>query len=385
MNNKEKKGIYIHIPFCKSKCIYCDFISFVKTPEEKISMYIEQLKQEIAMYGKKYGRCLIDTIYFGGGTPSAITASYIEEIYEMLKNTFDLSSLRESTIEVNPGTITKQKIQAYKSIGFNRISLGLQSTHNDLLKTINRVHTYEMFLENYQMIRAEGFDNISLDLIFGLPGQTIEAFNTSLKRVIELNPEHISAYSLTVEESTPLKKRLEEGKLLLPTETKDRKMYELLRRCLLENGYQQYEVSNFSKEGYESKHNRIYWTQRPYFGFGIGAHGYLNEKRYSNVDSLRRYHQCLADNELPVEKENKIDLEEAYFEYVMLRLRLTEGIRFKDINQKFMMDFKKKNGEVLAALEKDALIILEENRFYLSEKGLNVANHVITEILKNDF
>ena len=274
-------GIYIHIPFCKQKCYYCDFVSYANK-EEKIQEYIECLQKEIEMESEKYKNeeYEITTIYIGGGTPSFIDASYIERIINTIKQNYKLYENPEITIEVNPGTINEEKIKKYKDIGINRISIGLQTTKDNLLKQIGRIHTYEEFLNCYKIVKKIGIDNINVDLMLGLPNQTLEDLKESLIEVINLKPNHISLYSLILEENTILEKMVSKNMTKLPEEDLEREMYWTTKNILEENGYIHYEISNFSKKGYESKHNLNCWGQKEYLGFGVAAHSYIKNKRY---------------------------------------------------------------------------------------------------------
>lgn len=289
MEEKEL-GIYIHIPFCKRKCYYCDFISF-SNQNENIEKYINAMKKEIDSYNLELYN--ITTIYIGGGTPSVIPSNYITEILndikEKLKNNKTKWEEIEITIEVNPGTVNKSKLEDYKKAGVNRLSIGLQTTNNELLKQIGRIHTYEEFLNTYQIAQKIGFKNCNVDLMLGLPNQKIEDLKDSLQNVINLNPNHISVYSLIVEEGTEMEKMIEAGKVKLPDEETERQMYWYVKNTLELNGYEHYEISNFSKPGKYSKHNVNCWEQKEYIGIGLAASSYLNKERYSNVSDMSEY------------------------------------------------------------------------------------------------
>ena len=275
-------GIYIHIPFCIKKCEYCDFVSYCNK-EKYVPQYINALKKEIKNnINKEYK---ITTIYIGGGTPSSIEENYIADIIETIKLNMNDENLKnfeniEVTIEVNPGTVTEKKLKTYKEIGINRLSIGLQETHDELLKSIGRIHTYEEFLKTYNLARKIGFNNINVDLIIALPNQTIQDIKENLEKIIKLNPEHISVYSLILEEGTPFYNKYNENKIKLPDEELERNMYWYVKNTLENNGYMHYEISNFSKKGFESKHNMNCWNQEEYLGFGVAAHSYNNKTRY---------------------------------------------------------------------------------------------------------
>ncbi len=377
--NKEILGIYIHIPFCKSKCIYCDFVSV--TNQTLIDKYFEYLLKEIEMYKEVLNRFKVVTIYFGGGTPSLVNGLYIEKVINKIKKYNDLDKLLEFTIEVNPGTINRKKIEIYKKIGINRISIGLQSTNNNILKMLGRIHDYEEFLESYNLIREVGFNNVSLDLMFGLPNQTIEMFESSIDKVIKLNPEHISAYSLKVEESTKLYKLIEKGILEEPNEELDRNMYELLIDKLGENKYNLYEISNFSKKGFESKHNMIYWKRENYLGLGLAAHGFVDNKRYGNVISFDEYFNIIDNETKPIEEVSDICEEENLFEEIMLGLRLLRGINYKEINKKYNIDFIKEHNQEIVELLEEKMIEMNNERMWITEKGMSISNTIITKLI----
>lgn len=374
----------MHIPFCKQKCYYCDFISYANK-EEKIQEYIYALKKEISLEAKKYNKeeNEITTIYIGGGTPSFINGKYIEELVNQIKENYLIKDEAEITIELNPGTITKEKLELYKKIGINRISIGLQSTNNNLLKQIGRIHTYEEFLDSYNLIRKVGFENVNVDLMLGLPGQTMNDLQESLNKVIELSPKHISVYSLIVEEGTILEKMLNENKIKLPQEELERKMYWETKKMLEKNEYIHYEISNFAKKGYESKHNCNCWNQKQYLGFGVAAHSYINNKRYCNTNSISEYIKNLKENNIEnnrtvCEIQNK---EDEMKEYMLLSLRKIDGVDIQEFKNKFVENpiylFRKE----LEKLVKEDLIEIDLNNIKLTNKGLDLANLVWEEFV----
>ena len=377
--NKEKLGIYIHIPFCKSKCIYCDFVSV--TNQTLIEKYFNYLLKEIEMYKEVLNKFKVVTIYFGGGTPSLVDGLYIEKVINKIKEYNDLNEILEFTIEVNPGTINREKLEIYKNIGINRISIGLQSTNNNTLKMLGRIHDYEEFLESYNLIREVGFDNVSVDLMFGLPSQTIEMFESSIDKVIKLNPEHISAYSLKVEESTKLYKLIKKGILEEPNEEIDRNMYELLIDKLSRNKYNLYEISNFSKKGFESKHNIIYWERENYLGLGLAAHGFIDNRRYGNVISFNDYFNIIDNKTKPVEEISNICEEENLFEEIMLGLRLSSGINYKEINKKYNIDFIKEHNQEIIELLEEEMIQMNNDSIWITKRGMSISNTIITKLI----
>ena len=336
MENKEL-GIYIHIPFCKQKCYYCDFVSFSDKNdlEEK---YIEAIKKEIKYYldndnfVKKYN---VTTIYIGGGTPSYINSKYILEILELLQSKLKNNKTKfeniEITIEVNPGTVDKQKLEQYKKAKINRLSIGLQSANNEILKQIGRIHTFEQFLETYNLAEQVGFDNINVDLMIGLPNQSIEDVKNSLKKVIELKPTHVSVYSLIIEEGTVIDKLIKQSILQEMKEEQERRMYWYVKSMLELNGYKHYEISNFAKEGKESKHNVNCWLQKEYIGIGTSAHSYLNGIRYSNCEEIEKYIENIEENS---QKEFEKFLDEIQnFKYENLTNKVDDGKQYNAKNE----------------------------------------------------
>ena len=377
-------GIYVHIPFCKQKCYYCDFISYANN-EEKIDEYIKALKKEIKEESKNISKeeYIINTIYIGGGTPSYIDEKYISEIVNEIKENYNVEKEVEITLEVNPGTVNEEKLQAYKQIDINRLSIGLQSTKNKLLNQIGRIHTYEEFVDCYNLARKVGFENINVDLMLGLPNQTLKDIEESLKEIINLNPEHISFYSLIVEENTPIEKMLEQGKMTLPDEELERKMYWNAKKILEKNNYIHYEISNFAKKDYESKHNLNCWNQKEYLGFGVAAHSYFKDKRYCNANCIQEY--CKNINEGKLNKNRDIceiqTEEEKKKEYMLLGLRKIEGIDIQEFKNKFVENpiyiFRKE----LKKMVNEDLIEIDLNQIKLTKKGLDLANLVWEEFI----
>ena len=366
-------GIYVHIPFCKQKCSYCDFISF-SNKNNLIKQYIEALRQEIKKSATTEYE--ISTIYFGGGTPSYIEDNYIVDILKTIKQNYNINKKVEITIEVNPGTATKEKFETYIKAGINRISIGLQTCNNDLLKTIGRIHTFEEFLNTYKLAREAGFSNINVDLMIGLPNQTLKDVKKTLNEIIKLNPEHISVYSLIVEEGTPIEKKINSGELELPNENLERKEYWEVKETLEKFGFRHYEISNFSKPGYESKHNMNCWEQKEYIGFGVAAHSYINNKRFSNVETIEEY---LNECESIIHEEQ--DLENQKKEYMLLGLRKIDGIKISKFKNKFgtnpIMEYKNQ----LNKLVQEELIEIDLDEIRLTPKGVDFANIVWEEFV----
>ena len=370
-------GIYIHIPFCKRKCAYCDFISF-SDKTKLIEKYVLALEKEIDKCNINKDNYKIKTIYFGGGTPSFIESKYIVEISENAKRKFNISKTAEITIEINPGTITEEKLKDYYEAGINRISFGLQSTNSELLELVGRIHNYSSFIEGYKLARKVGFKNINVDLMIGLPVQTLEDVQTDLKRIIELNPEHISVYSLIVEEGTRIEEKIKNKELYLPPEELERKMYWEVKKQLEKAGYVHYEISNFAKPGYESKHNLSCWKQEEYLGFGIAAHSYFNGERYSNTEDFDKYFEHPEDSKIIHEKQTQEDKQR---EFMLLGLRKIEGVKISDFKNKFIENPIYLYRESLSKLVTQGLIEIDIDSIRLTNRGIDLANLVWEEFV----
>ena len=370
-------GIYMHIPFCKRKCAYCDFISF-SDKTELIEKYVLALEKEIDKCNINKDNYKIKTIYFGGGTPSFIESKYIVEILENAKRKFNISKTAEITIEINPGTITEEKLKDYYEAEINRISFGLQSTNSELLELVERIHSYSSFIEGYKLARKVGFKNINVDLMIGLPVQTLEDVQTDLKRIIELNPEHISVYSLIVEEGTRIEEKIKNKELYLPPEELERKMYWEVKKQLEKAGYVHYEISNFAKPGYESKHNLSCWNQEEYLGFGIAAHSYFNGERYSNTEDFDKYFEHPEDSKIIHEKQTQEDKQR---EFMLLGLRKIEGVKISDFKNKFIDNPIYLYRESLNKLVTQGLIEIDIDSIRLTNRGIDLANLVWEEFV----
>lgn len=373
---KSEIGIYIHIPFCKRKCYYCDFISFAGK-EEWIEDYVEAVIKEIKR--EDLENYHIKTIYLGGGTPSILESKWIGKILKTIPFEKDI----EITIEINPGTCSREKLQDYFAFGVNRLSIGLQSTSDRLLKQIGRIHNFQEFLEMYEMAREIGFQNINVDLMLGLPNQTLEDVLQSVNTVILLNPEHISLYSFILEEGTKIDKMIKQNKAKMIEEELERKMYWETKKMLEEKGYLHYEISNFAKQGYESKHNLDCWNQEEYFGFGMAAHSYFDKIRCSNTDDMKEY-LSFADN-MPF-KKNKIiherqTIEDEEKEYMILGLRKLQGVSIEVFQEKFQKNPISLYESELEKLSKIGLIKVKNDYIRLTKKGLDFANLVWEEFI----
>ncbi len=375
-------GLYIHIPFCKQKCLYCDFYS-MNASEELIDRYFNALIKEIKDVGKNVKDTIIKTIYIGGGTPSYVNCRYIIQTMQTIRDFFSISEEAEITIEVNPGSASLEKLKNYTESGINRISIGMQSINNTTLKTIGRIHSWEDFKQTYNFAREAGFKNINIDCMIGLPNQNMQEIEETAKEIIKLNPEHVSVYSLIIEENTQLEKLVSSGQIKLPEENEEREMYWYIKQSLEENGYNQYEISNFSKPNYESKHNLDCWHQKEYIGMGVAAHSYTDGCRYSNINDINKY---IKNYEVNKQEDNIIihevqDKTSMAKEYIMLSLRTIKGCNINEFYNKFGYDIQKGFKNEFEKLLRDELICIDNTNIYLSKKGLDLANQVWQEFI----
>lgn len=373
-------GIYIHIPFCHSKCYYCDFCSFPKMIE-RAEEYVSYIKKEIDLYEEALQDYNVSTIFIGGGTPTIINGKFIYEIIEHIYRKTNASKVAEITIEANPKTLDENKLQIYKAAGINRISLGLQSMNDEMLKKIGRIHTVEDFITTYNLIRKYEFNNISFDLMFNLPEQTLEDSIRTIELATQLQPEHISYYSLKIEEGTPFYDSYINKQLILPDEDTEREMYHRGIELLEKKGYYHYEISNFAKKGYESKHNLIYWKCEPYIGLGLSAHSYFNKYRYGNTQDMTIYFKQISNKKLAIVEEEFIDNQMEMAEYLILGLRLINGICPKEFEKKFNINIKEVYGKTINKFIAEGLMEEYKGNIRLSKKGLDLCNIVFMEFL----
>ncbi len=377
-------SIYLHIPFCVRKCSYCDFVSYSAKPFEEnhgINRYFDAIKQELIRYKEKLSTYEVATIYLGGGTPSAVDGRLIHDLLIMIRASLNVTNDAEITIEVNPGTLTHDKLNHYKAAGINRVSMGLQTTNDQLLETIGRIHSTNDFITSYHALRDAGFNNISLDLMFGLPGQTLSDIDRAIKLIDQLKPQHVSAYSLKIEEGTPLFDAYEKGSVQLPSEELERETYHRINSKLRELGIYQYELSNYALPGWESKHNTVYWENKPYLGVGVSSHSKLDDVRFSNTSNIREYMDSIQKGESVIIDSEPIDAEEDLFESIILGLRLNKGIQIDLLNERYAIDFEARYEKVLSSLIQDHLIIREENTIKLTELGRDLANQVFLRFM----
>lgn len=367
-------GLYIHIPFCKEKCHYCDFFSF-KGKDELMEPYVKALISEIKSFENK--GLDIDTVYIGGGTPSILMLDSIKDIMNALKSVFNINKEAEITIEVNPGTVTLADLKGYQGLGINRLSMGAQSFKDKQLKKLGRIHTSKAIGETVAFGRKAGFKNISLDLIYGLPDETIADVRTNVAEGIALGVDHLSLYGLIIEEETPFYKMLAEGNLNLPDEETLLQMRDEGTDLLAENGFKRYEISNYGKTGFQSKHNLIYWHNEPYIGIGANASSYWQNKRYRHVDSIKAY---IEDSKQGIFREidsYEVGNEEAIEEGILLGLRLIDGIDINEFKKRYTIDLRQTFGEAIAALKEGECLKETEDRIFLTPKGLAISNYCL--------
>lgn len=399
MNNL---SLYIHIPFCIRKCHYCDFLS-APCDEETRQKYVDALCREIIQRAEEFQNRKVDTIFFGGGTPSVLSAEQMEQIVSTIRRHFQILSDAEISMEMNPGTVNKEKLETYKKLGINRLSIGLQSADNEELKILGRIHTWENFLQTWEMVREEGFFNVNIDLMSALPGQTLESYGETLRKVLALKPEHISAYSLIIEEGTQFYKwfgeeyegqseQVVQGNATdmnealsirkskaLPDEITDRKMYELTKTLLEEQGYYRYEISNYALKGYECKHNIGYWKRKEYLGLGLGAASLISDIRSTNITDLQTYLEVGNQKE-----ETKLSATDQMEEFMFLGLRMMEGISPTEFEEQFGQSLQEVYGTQIAKLEKQGLLEFcrETQRYALTLQGIDVSNQVFVEFIQ---
>lgn len=382
---KKKLELYIHIPFCICKCAYCDFLSG-PADDRTIEHYVEKLIGEIGAHGTCdfVKETVVTTIFFGGGTPSVLSGNQMQRIMESVRANFSIVDGAEISMEANPGTVTRDKLECYRRAGINRISFGLQSADNVELKLLGRIHTWEEFLASYGLARQCGFDNINVDLISAIPNQTVRSWEESVRKVLALKPEHISAYSLIIEEGTPFFEKYgegAEGEFMLPSEEDEREMYYLTEKLLREAGYHRYEISNYAKNGRECRHNLGYWKRENYLGIGLGASSLIDNVRYRNTDKLSEYLTHSEElGKLRLDEEvlsEKVQMEE----FVFLGLRKIEGISKQLFYDLFGYDLEQCYGKGIAKMKAEQLLEEVNGMLRLTKKGIDVSNYVFAEVL----
>ncbi len=380
MENRKSIGIYIHIPFCRSKCYYCDFNSFA-CRDELVPAYFNALQKEINIYAKKLKDYTVKTIFIGGGTPSAVDAQYIFGFLDLMKEKLNVDKAAEISIETNPGTLTYEKLKVYRDMGVNRLSIGLQAWQDNILRMLGRIHTAKEFEDNFRLAREAGFKNINVDLIFGIPGQSYKDWCETMKSVTVLEPEHMSCYSLKIEEGTVFGNRLEKGELVPIDDIIDREMYNFCKSYLAQRGYKHYEISNFAKPGYRCLHNLVYWNAEEYIGIGAGAHSFLEGIRYNNVYDIESYIASILGGDIPSENSEVINTKESMTEFMILGLRLIDGIKIEDFKFRFGEEIYNVYGNEIDKLNNRGLIVVKNGYIRLSDIGLDYANQVFMEFV----
>ncbi|MBR3622383.1 MAG: radical SAM family heme chaperone HemW [Selenomonadaceae bacterium] len=375
---KTNWGVYVHIPFCKRKCDYCDFVSFVNNGDT-VTEYIKALALEINYRMpktiEKYGKPA--TLYIGGGTPSLLAIKEIDKIFSVMGKYTNIADFEEITIEANPESVTREKLTFYKNLGVNRVSFGAQSFNDNILKRIGRLHTAKEAVNAVTLAKEVGFDNVSLDLMYALPGEALTDLQSNIETAAKLEPEHISAYCLTLEEGTPLYKKCNAGEVVLPTEESESAMYDLAVTMLPKLGFQRYEISNFAKQGKHSRHNMLYWTDATYLGVGLSAASYIENERFKNVNDLTEY----IVNPIMSRIKEERNASDGEFEYIFLALRTVKGLNKNHYATKYGVEFKKRYKKSLAKLTSARLMIEDDEYFRLTERGFKVSNEVFGEFI----
>ena len=394
--------LYIHIPFCVKKCAYCDFLSGPAGEKEK-EEYVKMLVDEIRNCPDTVQNYRVISIFFGGGTPSLLTGEQIGRLMDTVREIFTLDEDAEITMEMNPGTVTEEKLRKYRQAGVNRLSIGLQSVNDEELRLLGRIHTYEEFREAYHLARANGFSNINVDLISAIPGQTVESWRRTLEQVMALSPEHISAYSLILEEGTTFYKKYVEDEAKegpkLPDEDAERQMYWDTETLMEKNGYHRYEISNYAKPGYECRHNIVYWTMDEYIGLGIGAASFFNGRRYSNTLDMKQYIRTMEDvfdkrsaDEIYQSQaldtirhiDETVDVDTLMEEYVIFGLRMTRGISAADFYDRFGHSLYDVYGDVIRSYVASGHMKDEKGMVFLTRKGIDVSNRILVDFLHDE-
>ncbi|MDO4778167.1 MAG: radical SAM family heme chaperone HemW [Tissierellia bacterium] len=373
-----KKGLYIHIPFCPYKCHYCDFLTFVNA-DGMVEKYVEYLKREINFYrGKKIE---IDSIFIGGGTPSYIDSKYIKDIMLEVYSVFEVDADSEISIEMNPNTISKTKIEDYLEVNINRFSLGVQTFDDEILKILGRGHKRIDIIKDIKMMRGSGVKNISIDMMMGNPKQDMDILKFDVSNALSLNVEHISYYSLILEERTLFEYWLKHGKIELFDDDLEREMYHFVKTKLKENGYQHYETSNFAKEGKKSRHNMKYWNLSPYIGVGLGAASNIGLKRFKNFTKFKNYFDSIDNGKLPIMEVEKLNMEEREKEFIIMNLRMMDGFSIPKINDKFGIDFIEKYKDIIKKHCEFGNVKIENERFMFTERGIDLSNQFYVDII----
>lgn len=375
-------SLYLHIPFCVKKCHYCDFLSFPGCSLSRQAEYVDAMIQEIHAYCEAAEDYEVKTIFLGGGTPSLLEEELVERLFHELYSVWRAAPETEITIEANPGTLSREKLIGYHTIGINRLSLGLQSTIAQELETIGRIHNYEQFLANYYLAREAGFDNINIDIMSALPGQTLISYGKTLERILKLQPEHISSYSLILEEGTDFWENAEIERAL-PSEQTERIMYHYTKKCLQNAGYERYEISNYAKPGYACIHNQVYWTGGEYLGLGLGAASYWKGARFSNTPDMEEYMENCSRARITENRKEIVTATQKsrMEEYMFLGLRMIRGVSIREFERRFGIPMNRIYGTVIRSYIGQGLLKIEQDRLMLTERGIDVSNSVMADFL----
>ncbi|ARU62008.1 coproporphyrinogen III oxidase [Tumebacillus avium] len=374
-------SLYVHIPFCASKCYYCDFNSYVST-SDVMDRYLDGLDREMEHVAADYEHDPLKTVFFGGGTPTMFDARQTERMMKMLHRYFPMDDGVEISVEANPGTVDLDKLRVLKDHGANRLSFGVQSFENDLLVKLGRLHDRDAVYQSWELARQAGFNSINLDLMFGLPGQTLEALDRTLRALIDLGPEHVSSYSLKVEEGTPFYTWHNRGQLILPPEEEETQMYQMVIDGFHRAGYEMYEISNFAKPGHRSRHNQVYWRNEPYMAVGSGAHGYVGGTRYINQKNVPEYIETTVQGNRPVVEQESITERMQQEDTMILGLRLMEGVTFARFREKHGVEMQDVFGEIISRFEKFGLLQVDHTGLRLTHQGIFLANEVFAAFLE---
>lgn len=374
-------GLYLHLPFCISKCPYCDFNSYQLKEDNQISSYISALYQEITTYSKKLKKSNIKTIYLGGGTPTILSGVQIYNILEFCKSKFTIDKDAEITIEANPGTLDGEKIKLLIESGINRLSLGAQSFNNLFLKKLGRIHNTQDIIDSYYLAREKGFNNINIDIMFALPEQTTEDLQVTLKKAVSLKPDHLSLYNLTIKPGTEYYKKYKGNKLKLPTEDEEYDMYKWAINFLEESGFEHYEIANFARHYKRSMHNLIYWQNKPYLGIGAGAYSFIKGYRYMNYENPARYTKEIMSGKLPVDNGEKLSLRKRMIETIILGLRTKDGVGYQKFKIRFKVDINNIFHKQINKLVNLGLLQKNDFKIKLTKRGIFLANTVFREFV----
>ncbi|MEB3429925.1 radical SAM family heme chaperone HemW [Citroniella saccharovorans] len=377
---KGAKGLYVHIPFCHKKCYYCDFLTF-PGQEKRMDSYISNLLKEMEIYQNKYGKILIDSVFLGGGSPSYLSLDNLDKLLKGIHENFNLNSKIEFTIEMNPEDVRQDKLKILKDYGVNRISLGVQTFDENILKILGRVHKSSDVIEAIDLLNKNSFANINLDMIYSLPLQEEKNLENDLKIISYLSPNHLSYYSLILEENTYLHRLVRENKISLNDDEMDRNFYHKIVTSLEEIGLKRYEISNFAKESYESVHNKKYWQMKEVLGIGMGASGFYKKARYKNVCNFKKYGEMINDGVLPIGDYSEYNLKELRTDYIITNMRLKEGINLKNYEEIFGISLLKERERKIKEYLDEGFLILMDNNLFFSLDGVDISNHILVDLI----